>query len=271
VAGQVSGGRWKPLQHFLQASAFADVTASCGSSSKYAAVGLVCYARNDLPAKQAVRVTVELLNFMTGEASGVSVVELDMSAGAGTTIFFWCESFSVHLPSRPYFGLSLCFSSLSNFFSLHCCAQSGRPGSLSYQWRFCFSAAEWVKRCQKHRQSGGALQALPGHTQLHWVHTTDLHAQRYRSGSDVPASTTPALPTTATAAAAASTSRASQTAATGTTSVQRLQFHCEHRLQGREYRRWVAVGGSRRLLCSKSIPNHCNCNNCNSISVNGLA
>ena len=55
VKGQVSGGRWKPLQHFLQASSFADVTATCGQ-------GAVCYARNDLPTAQSVRVSVELLH-----------------------------------------------------------------------------------------------------------------------------------------------------------------------------------------------------------------
>eukprot|EP00662_Eupelagonemidae_sp_cell21_P033596 gene33596-23056_t len=43
----VLGGRWKPLQHLLKASAFADVTAACGSE-KGDKNGVLCYVRNDL-------------------------------------------------------------------------------------------------------------------------------------------------------------------------------------------------------------------------------
>ena len=137
VAGQVSGGRWKPLQYFLAASSFTDVTASCGASQTFHTIGLVCYARNDLPTAQAslgrhchstlslavvdchslgiyeivmlpllsfsakmtvsprlaqaVRVTVELLHFATGEADVVSTTDIDLAAGAGTTAFFCAD------------------------------------------------------------------------------------------------------------------------------------------------------------------------------------
>ena len=33
VSGQVVGGRWKPLHHMMEQSAYADVTAACGKSS----------------------------------------------------------------------------------------------------------------------------------------------------------------------------------------------------------------------------------------------
>ena len=91
VAGQSLGGRWKPLQHFLAASAFTDVTASCGTSQTFHTIGLVCYARNDLPTKQSVRVTVELLHFATGAVDTVSTTDMDLAAGAGTTVFFCAD------------------------------------------------------------------------------------------------------------------------------------------------------------------------------------
>ena len=85
VDGQVIGGRWKPLQHFLQASGFADVTASCGKAGSNAAA---CYVRNDLPTPQAVAVRLEVLHFATGAATVVSTTLLDLPPGAGTVQFF---------------------------------------------------------------------------------------------------------------------------------------------------------------------------------------
>ena len=80
----MSGGRWKPLQYILEAAAFADVTASCGQDA-------ICYARNDLPTNQSVRVTVELLKFATGESNTVASLNIDLVAGAGTTVFFCAD------------------------------------------------------------------------------------------------------------------------------------------------------------------------------------
>eukprot|EP01051_Picozoa_sp_SAG22_P011376 SAG22_NODE_1086_length_5629_cov_2.137251_4_plen_540_part_00 len=100
VEGQVSGGRWKPLQHFLAASSFTDVTASCGASQTFHTIGLVCYARNDLPTAQSVRVTVELLHFATGAADVVSATDIDLAAGAGTTVFFCADGRGLTAPIK---------------------------------------------------------------------------------------------------------------------------------------------------------------------------
>ena len=52
VDGQVIGGRWKPLHHMMEQSAYADVTASCGTekltmmdAGDQAAGPALCYVR----------------------------------------------------------------------------------------------------------------------------------------------------------------------------------------------------------------------------------
>lgn len=52
-------------------------------------------ARNDLPTPQSVRVTIDLLHFATGESTPVSVLDMDLAAGAGTTVFFCADGAAV--------------------------------------------------------------------------------------------------------------------------------------------------------------------------------
>lgn len=66
VAGQVIGGRWKPLHHFMEQSSYSDVTAACGAAkitmmdaSDQAVGPALCYVRNDLPSAFTGSVTVE--------------------------------------------------------------------------------------------------------------------------------------------------------------------------------------------------------------------
>ena len=47
VAGQVLGGRWKPLHYLYRRSLFADVMAACG-------IGGWCYVKNDQPGEAFV-------------------------------------------------------------------------------------------------------------------------------------------------------------------------------------------------------------------------
>lgn len=60
VAGQVIGGRWKPLHYLLARSTFADLLSVCGSDA-------MCYARNDAPSPFHGTVTIELLHFGSGK------------------------------------------------------------------------------------------------------------------------------------------------------------------------------------------------------------
>jgi len=90
VAGQVTGGRWKPLHHFLRASAYADVTGSCGNSlftdgdaTDTAAGPALCYVRNDRPTTFAGTVIVEMLHLQTGAVTVLATLPVTMPAGAG--------------------------------------------------------------------------------------------------------------------------------------------------------------------------------------------
>ena len=55
MAGQMLGGRWKPLMHLLESSLFVDIFAACGRDNK-------CYVRNDGMASVNATVTLEAWN-----------------------------------------------------------------------------------------------------------------------------------------------------------------------------------------------------------------
>jgi beta-mannosidase len=78
TAGQVKGGRWKPLQYWYRASMLSDVVATCG-------VGGLCYVKNDVPKPFKGDVTIRSVEFATGAATVVSTEQLDMPAGAGVS------------------------------------------------------------------------------------------------------------------------------------------------------------------------------------------
>lgn len=61
--GQVIGGRWKPLMHWLRSHLFVDVFASCGARR-------LCVVKNDAPRPFSGTVVVTAVHF----ASGPSVV-----------------------------------------------------------------------------------------------------------------------------------------------------------------------------------------------------
>ena len=88
TTGQVLGGRWKPLQHFLKASSFAPVAASCDTAEALA----LCYVRNDLPTAQELAVSVSLFHFATGASSLVSARKLSLPPGAGAMDFFCADN-----------------------------------------------------------------------------------------------------------------------------------------------------------------------------------
>ena len=69
VAGQVVGGRWKPLHYLYRRSLYADVIASCGAGGE-------CYVRNDGAAPFAGRVTVEAVELTTGASTVLATLNL---------------------------------------------------------------------------------------------------------------------------------------------------------------------------------------------------
>jgi len=81
VAGQVLGGRWKPLHYFMKASVYADVMSTCG-------VGGACYVKNDGITSFAGTLTITAIDTVTGTGTVMSQRKLNMAAGAGITDYF---------------------------------------------------------------------------------------------------------------------------------------------------------------------------------------
>lgn len=75
TAGQVLGGRWRPLQYFFLQSVYADIMATCGK-------GGLCYLKNDgsLPAVFHVVVVEEPLHAIVGHGAHFET-DVQMPAG----------------------------------------------------------------------------------------------------------------------------------------------------------------------------------------------
>jgi len=90
VAGQVPGGRWKPLHYFLKNSAFTDVTASCGSdNSGVSKTDTLCFVKNDrsgLPFTGTV--SVQALSFSTGTFTPLSQQSVSLPPGPAESLWF---------------------------------------------------------------------------------------------------------------------------------------------------------------------------------------
>lgn len=82
VAGQVLGGRWKPLHYFYQRSIYADLMASCGHDG-------ACFVKNDMAGLSFFGdVEVSSLTFTTGEVTKLTTQTLQLDVGAGTSARF---------------------------------------------------------------------------------------------------------------------------------------------------------------------------------------
>eukprot|EP00937_MAST-01D_sp_MAST-1D-sp2_P003275 g3275.t1 len=110
--GQVFGGRWKPLHHFMRASAFADVAAACGNrrlsmsdAGPAAAAGdpCLCYVKNDTPRPFRGRVRVQLVHYATARVVPLGTHRVALGAGAGTASFF-CADGTAGTDACPSFG-----------------------------------------------------------------------------------------------------------------------------------------------------------------------
>merc|ERR1712232_1466042 len=94
-AGQVLGGRWKPLHYFMRKSAFADVLAACGNArlqmndaGPTASGATLCFIKNDSPFRFSGTVTIELIHFATAVVSKLGTMPVKLPGGAGTVRFF---------------------------------------------------------------------------------------------------------------------------------------------------------------------------------------
>ncbi len=77
--GQVVGGRWKILHHFLEAFLYRDQFASCGNDGR-------CFVRNDDPINPWVgTLTASLLHIATGAVTQVNQTAVNLPAGASST------------------------------------------------------------------------------------------------------------------------------------------------------------------------------------------
>jgi len=80
VAGQVLGGRWKPLQYLLKATLYPDVTATCGNDS-------FCMIRNDAPGPFAGTVDLGIVHFRTGKVTTISSRKVQMEGSSSAQWF----------------------------------------------------------------------------------------------------------------------------------------------------------------------------------------
>jgi len=79
VAGQVVGGRWKPIMHLLQSSVYTDIWAACDNKAN-------CLVRNDAPTAFTGNLYVYAVKFSTGSKATLGTYKLNLGAGAG---FSW--------------------------------------------------------------------------------------------------------------------------------------------------------------------------------------
>ena len=94
VAGQVLGGRWKPLHYLLRRTLFADVVVICGA-------GGTCFVRNDGVAPFSGMARIVAVELATGKRTPLVSVDLSgeaaLAAGPGTLRL---------LPALPLDGVS---------------------------------------------------------------------------------------------------------------------------------------------------------------------
>ena len=90
TAGQVRGGRWKPLHYFYKRSLMRDVMATCGEHSPPKNGTSACYISNH-GAGTTFNGTVTLTaydHFGTGAGVSVLTKHVEMAAGPGTIEWF---------------------------------------------------------------------------------------------------------------------------------------------------------------------------------------
>ena len=82
VAGQVLGGRWKPIHYLLRRTLFADVIATCGAAGRLARFA-TCYVRNDGATPFHGSVRISAVEFSTGKSTLLTTFDARLPAGPG--------------------------------------------------------------------------------------------------------------------------------------------------------------------------------------------
>lgn len=83
--GQVIGGRWKPLHHFMAQNIYKDILGTCGANG-------LCFVRNDQITPFEGSVTVSSISLADGSQTVILKSNIQLAAGAGTTEFFTLPS-----------------------------------------------------------------------------------------------------------------------------------------------------------------------------------
>ena len=111
TAGQVNGGRWRPLQYMFKQSLYADVMATCGEGGE-------CYVKNDgfVAAKGSVVVTEVALGGKAGTAK-TQTVPIDLPAGPGAMGRFQLQS-SFAMDAKHVYTIA-CFDASGTVLSKH--------------------------------------------------------------------------------------------------------------------------------------------------------
>ena len=100
-AGQVLGGRWKPLHNWLAATLLGDVFVACGSAGQ-------CYARNDSPMAGVAGavVVLELVSLVTGAAAAPATrLPLTLPPGPAAVSFFCAADGATSGACQPWSAL----------------------------------------------------------------------------------------------------------------------------------------------------------------------
>jgi len=94
VAGQVTGGRWKPIHYWMRKSVFTDVLIGCGTQGNLGN-SLWCYVKNDSPQSLAGTLSVQAVGFSDASTTNL-FSNSSFSLGAGPDSLQWIK---VPIPS----------------------------------------------------------------------------------------------------------------------------------------------------------------------------
>eukprot|EP01126_Amoeba_proteus_P030934 TRINITY_DN3046_c0_g2_i4.p1 TRINITY_DN3046_c0_g2~~TRINITY_DN3046_c0_g2_i4.p1 ORF type:complete len:906 (+),score=164.89 TRINITY_DN3046_c0_g2_i4:153-2870(+) len=83
VPGQVVGGRWKPIHHWLSESLFRDITSTCSASNPPR-----CNLNNDSPFPISGKVEVTIVRFSDGASTTLHSADVSLDAGARRSVWF---------------------------------------------------------------------------------------------------------------------------------------------------------------------------------------
>lgn len=82
AAGQVIGGRWKPLHYMLESCLFKDVFVACGREGQ-------CYVRNDGRDPINASVSLRVVDVGSGHVKPIGAQSVQVNLAAGPSALYW--------------------------------------------------------------------------------------------------------------------------------------------------------------------------------------